>query len=215
MNIPKPLASIVVAVAACALSVTLSGCGSASKAEKSTESMAATGSRVDRASAQVDTVLNALDNVVANKKGDLRPALDRYGKEVDKTMDVAAETKRANDQLKTQAATQFDAWIKEAQNLSDPSLQKASLERRDQARSTFTKIQDAGQKAKASYDPFIGDLKNIRSFLSTDMTTHGVDAVSKSVEKAHTDGAALKSALGEMKAAMADFKAQIATPSMK
>src|SRR6185295_5311179 len=126
----------------CLLSVGLTGCGSTSKAEKSTESMAATGSRVDKASAQVDTVVASLDNVVANKKGDLKPAYDRFGKEVDKTMDVAAETRRANDNLKSQAAAQFDAWIKEAQGLSDPNLQKASLERRDQARSAYTRIQD-------------------------------------------------------------------------
>lgn len=213
MRTRRLIASIVPAAAACAL--ILVGCSSSSKAEKSTESMAATGTRVDKASAQVDTVLASLENVVNNKKGDLKPAYDRFSKEVDKTMDVAAETRKANDNLKSQAATQFDAWIKEAQNLNDPNLQKASLERRDQARSAYNRIQDAGQKAKAAYDPFIADLKNIRSFLATDMTTHGVDACATSIEKAKSDGAALKSALGDMRTAMADFKAQISTPSMK
>jgi Protein of unknown function (DUF2959) len=213
MSIHRTLASVVVSAAACALF--LGGCSSSSKAEKSTESMAATGSRVDQASGQVDTVLASLENVVNNKKGDLKPAYDRFSKEVDKTMDVAAETRRANDNLKSQAAAQFDAWIKEAQNLSDPNLQKASLERRDEARSTYTKIQDSGQKAKAAYDPFINDLKDIRSFLHTDLTAHGVDATAKTVEKVKTDGAALKAALGEMKQHMSEFKAQISTPSMR
>lgn len=213
MNTHRTFASVVAAVAA--LSLSFGGCATSTKAEKSTESMAATGSRVDRASAQVDTVLASLDNIVNNKKGDLKPAYDRFGKEVDKTMDVAAETRKANDNLKSQAAAQFDAWIKEAQNLNDPSMQKASLERRDQARSAYTRIQEAGQKAKAAYDPFIGDLKDIRSFLATDLTTRGVDAVSGKIENVKKDGATLKSALGEMKTAMADFRAQIATPSMK
>src|SRR5262245_28418574 len=187
MNIRRTLASVVVAAAACALSVSLGACGSATKAEKSTESMAATGTRVDKASAQVDTVLGTLENVVNNKKGDLKPAYDRFSKEVDTTMDVAAETRRANDNLKSQAAEQFDAWIKEAQNLSDPNLQKASLERRDTARSTYNKIQESGQKAKAAYDPFIKGLKDIRSFLHTDLTAHGVDATAKTIEKVKTD----------------------------
>jgi hypothetical protein len=177
--------------------------------------MGATSVHLDKGLSQVDSVLASLDKVVANKSGDLRPAYDAFGKEVDKTMDVAAEARKSADSMKARAKEQFDAWFKESQNITEPSVQKASLERRDQARAAFNKVQEDGQKVKAAYDPFITGLKDTRSFLSTDLTSHGVDALSKTIDKVHSDGKALKAAITSMQQAMTEFKGQVVSPRGK
>jgi chromosome segregation ATPase len=177
--------------------------------------MAVTSSKLDKATAQIDAVLSSLDVIAQNKSGDLRAPYKKFSDEVSKTEATAQAAHEQADAMKAKAQEQFDAWANESQNINDPNLKKANLERRDQARAAFAKVQDASQKAKQAWDPFIGGLRDIRTFLGTDLTSHGVDAVSSAIAKVRTDGQTLKNSIGQVQKAITDVKAQLVSPTTK
>jgi hypothetical protein len=175
--------------------------------------MAATSSRLERGNAQIDAVVASLDAIVAGKNGDLRGLYKKFSDEVSKTGASAEAARKSADDMKARAKEQFDVWANEAQNINDPNLKKANLERRDQARAAFAKVQDATQKAKLAWEPFIGGLRDIRTFLGTDLTAHGVDAVSPAITKVHTDCQALKAAAAQIQQAITEVKSQLVSPA--
>jgi hypothetical protein len=187
----------------------LVGCSSQTKADTSALSMTQTSAQLDKGTAQINSVMASLDTLVVNKNNDLKPFVKKYSAEVDKTEDVAAQARTQAAAMKARAKEQFDAWVADSQKISDPSLQKANLERRDQAKTAFANVTDEAQKVKAAYEPFIGNLKDIRTFLGTDTTSHGVDAMADTIKKAHVNADKLKSEIASMQKAIAEVKDQL------
>jgi hypothetical protein len=196
---------------------TLSGCSSpketaSSRADMTVESMGATTARLDRANAQIDSTLVSLDSLVAAKGGDLRAPYKKFSTEVDGIETSANAARQQAASMRDHTTETFDAWASEAQNINDPAMKEISRERRDQARASYSRMQDASQKAKAAYDPFLSDLRDIRTYLGSDLTSSGVDAISGKITSVHREGDALKSALAQAQQAMNELKSQLASP---
>ena len=58
-------------------------------------------------------------------------------------------------------------------------------------------LSQTGRTAGEAYDPFISNMKDIRTYLSNDLTPGGVKRLEPTIEKARRDGAALQKALDD------------------
>ncbi len=96
--------------------------GASDRASNTAESMTTLSERLDKAKAQVDTILTSLDGVVvASKGGDIKEAFKKYASDVDAT-DSAAESARGRyASMKAKAEEHFKAWEAESQKITDPS----------------------------------------------------------------------------------------------
>jgi hypothetical protein len=75
-----------------------------------------------------------------------------------------------------------------------------------------TKLGDLSQTGKTAgdaYDPFIRNMKDIRTYLSNDLTTSGIKKIEPTIEKARRDGAALQKALDDFNRASDGVQASL------
>jgi hypothetical protein len=177
-----------------------------------TESMMATGSRLDKANGQIDAVMGSLDGIVANKNGDLRSAYNKFSAEVSDLESSADTARKSANAMREHSKENFDAWANEVQNISDPTVKKAAMARRDQATASYQRVREANNSVRMAYEPFVSNLRDIRTALGSDLTGHGVDAMGPAINNAHSQASALKSALANLKGAMTDLKSQLVTP---
>ena len=189
-----------------------SGCASSSKADTTSDSMAATNTRMDKGIAQVDAMVNAMNAIVSGKSGDLRPLYKKFVEELDRTESHADSTRKSAQAMKDKAQAQFEAWANEAQNIGDPALKEANLKRRNEARATYAKAQDASQKVKTAYEPFVTGLRDLKTFLGTDLTSRGVDAVTPTIQKVASSAESLKAAIREFQGTLTTLKSQLVSP---
>ena len=70
-------------------------------------------------------------------------------------------------------------------------------------------LSQTGKVAGDAYEPFISDMKDIRTYLSNDLTTGGLRKIEPTIEKARRDGAALQKALDEFNRASDGVQASL------
>jgi len=196
-------------IAAVATASFVSGCASTNAADSTSESMSATAKRLNNGITQVDSVVASLNAIIAGKGGDLKPLFKSFSDEVTNVEKAAANARESAEAMRAKATEQFEKWAKEAQNISDTDLKQANIVRRDEARAAFAKIQDARDRGKVSYDTFVTGLRDVRTFLGTDLTSRGVDSITPKAGQIAAEGEKLKAAMREIEKAISDFRAQI------
>ncbi len=206
--------NIRMAVLAITLGVSLAGCASPGykQADRAGSSMAETTAALDRGIKQVDADLAALDSLVAARDGNLRPAYKKYSSQVDETEAAAEKGRKRVAALRERADEHFESWVKETESIANPELREAAGARRTQARQAFGALTDSLDQVKVAYDPFIADLRDIRTALGSDLTAAGVNAASPTISKAKSNGQKLKDAIARAQAAVANFRSQIVSP---
>jgi hypothetical protein len=199
-----------VAVMGLMVACSSSSTGGSDRASSTAESMATLSQRLDKAKAQVDTILGSLDGVVvASKGGDIKEAFKKFASDVDAT-DSAAEAARGRyASMKAKAEEHFKAWEAESQKITDPALQQAAAKRRDVAQVAFGKVVETSGKVKADYEPFISNLKDIKAYLGADLTPQAVELLEPNIKKAKSLGESLKKSIQGLQDAMASVRSEL------
>jgi len=150
---------------------------------------AATDVRATRA--QTDRTLSALDAVLSAPPEQLKQAYDNYSAEVDKmgkaarkTGDSAATVRKMSDEYVAQ-------WQKTHAEISNPELKATSEQRRTETMNAFGRMQASFDAAKQDFLPFMRNLQDVKTVLSTDLTPAGVKSLAGTdvVKNAHATGA--------------------------
>ena len=89
------------------------------------------------------------------------------------------------------------AWQQEAAAITSPEVKAATQTRQAEVKSTLGELSAAGKKAGDAYQPFIGDMKDIRTYLSNDLTQAGVKRLDRTIQKARQADAGLQKALDD------------------
>jgi hypothetical protein len=124
----------------------------------------------------INAALQALQSLSAQETIDLRPP---YGKlsvavgSLDIQLDRLANRTRAIQRFSDAYAR---AWEKELGLYGDPSIRARSAERRRAMMTSLHALDQQLQAADRLLRPLLADLKDMRRFLSTDLTVAGVTA---------------------------------------
>ena len=117
--------------------------------EKLSAKMDETSSEVIRTRDQLQATMSALSSLVAQKKGDLKPAYQQFSSEVTKTQAAAAWTKQTALDMKQQSAAYFGEWQQDLNGVSNEKLR--------------AKAQKRMAKVQKNYDNASGELENAGS----------------------------------------------------
>jgi hypothetical protein len=98
---------------------------------------------------------------------------------------------------------------------TNPQIQALSEQRRADLSEIFAKIAQAGVGVKGALKAYVSDIEQIRTYLSTDLTPKGIEAITPTVRKAIDDGAYLKDAVKPVLDAIADARAELAQGGTK
>jgi hypothetical protein len=163
---------------------------------------------IQEAKPQVDTMLASLDELT-RAQGDLRPAFKRFSDTLDDTEKVAARTRKTGQTIREKEAEYFAEWQKESAEITNPQIKAATQARQAEVKTKLSSLSQRGKTAGDAYDPFISNMKDIRTYLSNDLTTSGVKKIEPTIEKARRDGTTLQKALDDFNRASADVQASL------
>ena len=163
---------------------------------------------IQEAKPQVDAMLASLEELT-RAQGDMRPAFKKFSDTLDDTEKMAARTRKTGQTIREKEADYFAQWQKESAEISNPQIKAATQARQAEVKTKLASLSQTGKTAGDLYDPFISDMKDIRTYLSNDLTTDGVKKIEPTIQKARREGAALQKALDDFNRASTDVQASL------
>lgn len=160
------------------------------------DNMAKQTAGMQAAKPQVDAMLASLDSLV-RAEGDMKPAFKKFSDTLDETEKAAARARKGAESIREQEAEYMAAWEQEAAAITNPEVKAATQARQAEVKRTLGELSAAGKKAGDAYQPFISDMKDIRTYLSNDLTQGGVKRLEPTLQKARQGGAGLQKALDD------------------
>ncbi len=159
---------------------------------------------------QINTT-NASLNRVIQLKGTpaAKTAFDAYSINVSQMDKAAAAFIKDSDQMTARGIDYFAEWSKSGDTYTNPQIQQLSDERRSQLMDTFSQIAGPSWGVKAQVNTYLSQLKQIKTYLSNDLSASGVDAISSVVQKTINDGQQIITDAQPMLAAAEQAHAQI------
>jgi hypothetical protein len=151
---------------------------------------------------QLKSTLGAVNELTAQKKGDLRPAYNAFCAEIPKTEAAASLTRTRVQWMAGDGRKYFKDWQETINGIANESLRKKAQKRMDAVNTSYGKVEASLVQAGEKFRPFLSDLGDIQKFLATDVTAGGVKAIKSTVSSANWNlqfvDKAAKAALKEM-----------------
>jgi chromosome segregation ATPase len=178
------------AVTALLLAGGCSSSGRIGESEKAAEGFNKTKAAAAKAQAQVDRTLAAIDQLQAG--GDLQKAFKNYDDAVNDLEKAGADAKKRADAMRKNVDAYIAKWQKEMESMNDPTIKANLAQRRKAVSDNFARVQDAAQRLRDSYQPFLTQLKEIQRALAVDLSPAAIPGLKPSMDKAKSQGQTLK-----------------------
>jgi hypothetical protein len=170
------------------------GCASSDtgreRSKKAMGSLTDTRDALNDARKSVDETVASIDSL-QNTEGDLRPA---WGKFKDRVNDSKDHAKKIGDRaadLRANAAAYQARWQEEIATVDNPDLKRAAEMRSKRVAQRYSQITQRTVDARAAYEPFLKDLKDVQTFLSNDLTPDAVRLGRPGMDKARSSARTL------------------------
>jgi hypothetical protein len=212
---------IVANVTLAAMLAVLAGCASKSydKGAATSKTLEASAAAVGATSQGIYDVLGSLDKLTFKPQGDLRDQYDafvtatkNFNKSLEK-LDVAVAG------VKTKADAYFADWTNHVALIQSANLRQLSLDRKAEVSGKLADVTASYDKLKMAIQPFKIDLKDIQTYLDTDLTVGGIATIKDTVAKTKVDAVPLRDAIKQLQASFSNLSAAISpvlpTPATK
>jgi uncharacterized protein YhaN len=195
---------------AAALAV-VAGCVSQSYDKGSATAMAlqASADAVAQSSTKVNDVLAALNNLTFKSQGDLR---DQY----DALVSAAKKLDKANEALDSKvihmrdaAAAYTESWTNQLTAIVSPELRQRSTDRMNEVTAKLKEVDASYEVVKTSFKPFTSDIRDIQTYLGTDLTAGGLDTIKDIVSKTKVDAVPLRDSIKQIQASFSNLSAAL------
>lgn len=146
--------------------------------------------------------LKALNALVDQKSGDLRPAFTAFTAGLKDTREASDRTTKRAAMLQADGDKHFAVWHSEVEQIKDEGIRARALKRLDAARKNWYGAASAIQEATTQFPALLGYLTDIEKALSYDLTTEGVKSVRGAARSANESFGSIQSltqkAVGEL-----------------
>jgi len=189
------------AVTTVALAAGLTGCGTTSgyqQADKTGASIAQFRKEIGAGKLAVDDTVKSLGQVAVAADTNPRPAFQQFSKSLANLESTAADVKKRAADMKAAGQTYFANWEKELANLKNPEIKAMATQQRAKLQATFDSIKKVAEPLKAQFDPWLSDLKDLRQYLSNDLSISGVDAAKPMFAKTQAEGLEVQKSMDAM-----------------
>jgi hypothetical protein len=199
----------------------LAGCksGPYDKGAATSASLHSTADAVAQTSTGVTGVLGALNNLTFKSQGDLRDQYDTFVS-ASKTLDSAvANLDSKVISLNATATGYLENWTNQTAAIQSEELRKRSAERKDEVAGKISDVQSSYQGVKSSLEPFQSDVKDIQTYLGTDLTPGGLATIKDVVAKTKVDAVPLRDSIKKLQGSFDSLSASLSpvmpTPDQK
>jgi chromosome segregation ATPase len=191
-------------------SLILAGCSSApsgtDRAAAASQSMLQFRDNIKLGQDQLEKCIASM-NGLNTAKTDLKGAYDRYCAELEQTESVARTIKADADEMRTKGRTFFKKWEEELEKIQNEDLRAKAKSRADERSKEYATIEMQMGTAKGKWDVLSVEFKDVKQYLSNDLTASGVSSLSKTFTQANLDSGDLKRAMGAVASSLDKFRA--------
>jgi tetrahydromethanopterin S-methyltransferase subunit B len=178
------------------------GCVSKSydKGTATSDALESAASAVSQSSARIYDVLGAMNNLTFKSAGDLRDQYDAFVS-ASKNLDKANDDLDAKViQLRVASAAFAENWSNQMTTIQNPDLRTRSAARMDEVTAQLKNVEASYDGVKNSFKPFTSDLKDIQTYLGTDLTAGGIANIKDVVSKTKVDAVPLRDSIKQLQA---------------
>ena len=195
---------------AAALAV-LAGCASHTydKGAATSDALQSAATATTDTSTKVTDVLGTLNNLTFKSEGDLRKQYDAFVSacaKLDKSIDTLGA--KAQD-MRDAAAAYSENWSNQLAIITSPELRARSTERMNEVTAKLNDMSDSYGDVKNSLRPFTTDLKDIQTYLGTDLTASGLASIKDVVSKTKLDAVPLRDSIKQLQASFSNLSAAL------
>ncbi len=159
---------------------------------------------------QLDATGAALGEILRPGQPDLKKALESFSNNVDKIILIEARFARHADELTARGTDYFEEWQKEGTEYNNPQIQQLSDQRRSILGSVYGRISVQSNKIKDTFKTYALDVKEIQRFLSNDLSTKGVAAITPISNRVISEGDSLKNAMHNVQSIIQSARKEMA-----
>jgi hypothetical protein len=191
------------------------GCASTGndKSASTVKSLAKSSCLIEKGNVQIDQTLAKLNDLVSNPNADLQKQSAAFDSSVNDLGATAKAVGSKADQMKADGADYFANWDKESAKMNNEDIRHRSQARKQEVAANFARISQQYDETKATFQPFMSDLRDIQSYLNTDLTSGGLVAIKPFATKATSDAIPLKEAIRNLDEAFKGLKLSMSTAS--
>jgi chromosome segregation ATPase len=160
---------------------------------------------------QSDATKLSLDTLVSSAKPDLKKSFDKYSDDLAKLDNDGQRLLKRIEEMKTHSKEYFSEWEKQGDSYTNQQIRELSEDRRIKLAEIYARVHTAGGGIKGAYISYLTNLKEIKLYLSNDLTPKGVEAIDPVAKKAAQDLEVLKESLKPVLAALDEIKAELYT----
>jgi uncharacterized protein YhaN len=185
------------------------------QADKTGAGIAEFRAEIANAKKAVDQTVATLGQVAVTADTNPRKAFEQYSKSLDTLESAAAKAKQRGADMKAQGQAYFQQWEAQLAQIQDPKIKALAQERRAKLQETFDSIRKYTEPLKAQFDPWLGHLKDLRTYLGSDLTVTGVDAAKPMFNKAQTEGLQVQQSMDALVAELNTVAATLTPANVK
>ena len=178
----------------------LAGCSSTGyqKAGATSEALQVAANRITNGILQIDATLTALTNLVNNPQGDLAPRYNKYCDDVANLRSMAADVNNKAIAMQAKGRDYFSAWEDQLATIKNQDIRQVSDNQMKDMMDKFQAVSTSYQQVRMRFKPFMSDLEDIQTYLGTDLTVGGIDAIKSTADKVNDQSASLKEAITKL-----------------
>jgi len=158
------------------------------KADKTGASIAEFRDEIINIRKEVEATVLALDKILETANTDPRKAFKEFDKAVPRVDNAAQKAKKRSEDMKAKGKAYFEQWEAELATLNDPEIRQLAQQRKLKLQGTFDALRSVMEPARDQFNVWLSSLKDVRNYLSNDLTINGIDAAKELIGKTKTSG---------------------------
>jgi hypothetical protein len=189
----------------------LGGCATTGmdRSVKTSNSIRDVDSEIRKVVVQINVTASSLGALVAPGQPDVKKAFNTYSHDLDNLEHEGTRALKRIDEMREHSKEYFGEWEKQGNEYKNPEIRELSEERRIKLAEIYARVPAAGAGIKVAYTAYLTNLKEIKVYLSNDLTPQGLTTIDPVVKKAAQDKEVLKSSVQPLLAAMDEIKAEL------
>jgi hypothetical protein len=158
---------------------------------------------------QIDVTAASLEALLRSDKSDLKKPFNKYADELEKLEHEGKKVSKRLDEMKTHSKEYFAEWEKQGDKFTNAEIRNLSDQRRSRLAETYAQVPAAGLGIKGAYNEYLTELKEIRKYLSNDLTPQGIEGITPIANKSFLNLNALKESLKPVLLALDEINAEL------
>ena len=134
---------------------------------------------------------------------------------MDNLESVAEKAKKRGADMRAQGQAYFAAWEKQMAEVKNPEIRNLAMQQKAKLQTAFDNIKQYSEPLKAQFEPWLSDLKDLRTYLNNDLTTSGVDAAKSLFAKTQAEGMDVQKSMNALVAELNTIAATLTPANVK